>query len=583
MRQEACLHQNDMNNYFKKIIPYLLVLTLLMSILTIPKKAGATGYSAVTEVGPSLYQQIAHAASGLTTSFATYSLQLKAFVYDTLATTLAKTLIRQLTASVVNWINSGFEGSPSFLTNPGSFFLDVADQVSGDFLATCGSLVDQKQIDGTIKKVCSGRSGPLSNLCSPFSIDIRLKLAFKYHPKIQQKYACTLGTIIQNSKVAGNNATINGRSISGFMNGDFSQGGLPAFVSLTTEPQNNPFGAYLEADSELGIRVANAHIQQRDEIGAGKGFMSWRSPSCMKQVRQAQKYQKDAAADPTGEDTAGQEAKTAIYNSGGDLSESGPTTAADCPIQTPGSLIGDTLTSHIVGPLTELELVDSINQIVNALAAQLVNTVLQGGLRAVSGSGPSDSSSYLNRIQAEANSTNSAQFKTVRDNFISSIEKYIGDTFQYKNNKNQSLNTILDAKKSYEDVRACYTLKIVSFPQYAALAQSKIGEIDSLENVNVNPLATKLLEGATSADSRYKALTDLRDQAKAAKTVNDINEPSQVFSQMLQNQNLITMKDIIESQQELEQTQTAAASIKQDAGRKLQACQIFPGGFSTQN
>ena len=96
----------------------------------------------------------------------------------------------------------------------------MADQITGDFLAKAG--------------------GPLTALCSPFSIDIRIALAFKYHPNVLKKYECTLGKIITNSKNA-----VKGASINGFTAGDFSQGGWPAFVSLTTEPQNNYIGAYL--------------------------------------------------------------------------------------------------------------------------------------------------------------------------------------------------------------------------------------------------------------------------------------------------------------------------------------------------
>jgi hypothetical protein len=115
---------------------------------------------------------------------------------------------------------------------------------------------------------------------SPFSIDIRIALAFKYRPNIPQRYACTITTIIKNYKNAVEGATLNG-----FTAGDFKQGGWPAFVSMTTEPQNNVYGAYLSAESELSWRVASAKAEQKDEISAGKGFLSWRDPKCASEVR----------------------------------------------------------------------------------------------------------------------------------------------------------------------------------------------------------------------------------------------------------------------------------------------------------
>ena len=39
-----------------------------------------------------------------------------------------------MTASIVNWINSGFHGDPTFISDPGAFFLDVANEITGKFM-----------------------------------------------------------------------------------------------------------------------------------------------------------------------------------------------------------------------------------------------------------------------------------------------------------------------------------------------------------------------------------------------------------------------------------------------------------------
>ncbi len=545
-----------MNTYFKKIIVGLLIVCLFAGSSGVPQKAYAQLSTIEVNSTPSLFQTIANAASNLGTSFNTYYLVFKACCLDTIATTLAKQLIRQITASVVNWINTGFEGSPSFIQNPGSFFLDVADQVTGEFLAQAG--------------------GPLTDLCSPFSIDIRLALAFKYRPNIPKRYECTLGKIITNSKNA-----IEGASINGFTAGDFRQGGWPAFVSLTTEPQNNVFGAYLQADSELSLRVANAQVSKKDEISNGKGFLSWRDPKCKQAIKQAKEdYYKERSDQGTGEgDYTGPERD---YEGTGEAPSALKASENDCPIQTPGSLIVSNLETSINGPLHELELVDSINEIVNALAAQLVTQVLQKGLGAVSGSGPSDSSSYINRIQAEAN-TSIDQVGTIRTELLKNVATYLDFTLQYKTNKDQSLTLALDAKTSYESVQSCYAVKIanqqppLTSPQIA-MANAKILEVNSIITTKIAPVAEKALAATKEADARYKALTDIRDQANAAKTVNDLNAPSQKYSQMLQSQSLTTQKDITASQQELDETKALVAPMKQDAQRKVQECAIFPYG-----
>ncbi len=126
----------------------------------------------------------------------------------------AKLVIRQLTADIVNWINSGFDGNPAFVTNPAGFFTDIVDEQIGLMIS---------------------ESSDLKFLCTPFSLDIRLALAFKYRP-FRKKVTCTLTDIIKNSKNA-----VDGASINGFTKGDFKQGGWPAFVSMTTEPATNKF------------------------------------------------------------------------------------------------------------------------------------------------------------------------------------------------------------------------------------------------------------------------------------------------------------------------------------------------------
>src|SRR3989338_8095331 len=75
----------------------------------------------------------------------------KEFVGNRLAVLITNQIIQRMTASIVNWINTGFQGSPAFLTNPEGFFLDVADQITGE-------LID--------------KTGALSQLCSPKCTDV---------------------------------------------------------------------------------------------------------------------------------------------------------------------------------------------------------------------------------------------------------------------------------------------------------------------------------------------------------------------------------------------------------------------------
>ena len=51
----------------------------------------------------------------------------KAYCGDGIAYALAKMVLAQMTQSMVNWINSGFNGNPTFLTNPTTFFGNIAN------------------------------------------------------------------------------------------------------------------------------------------------------------------------------------------------------------------------------------------------------------------------------------------------------------------------------------------------------------------------------------------------------------------------------------------------------------------------
>lgn len=514
----------------------LLIASMLSSSLYFLPTKKAEAQWAVAEVGPSLVWQGIIAANTTQLAFNAYSDTMKEFVLDGIAGAFAKQIIRSLTQSVVNWINTGFEGSPSFVTNPSSFFLDLADQETGRFLSMTG--------------------GPLVDLCSPFSIDLRIALAFRYHPNNRQRYTCTLGTIIQNSKNA-----IEGASINGFTAGDFSQGRWPAFVSLTTEPQNNVYGAYIQAESELSLRVANLQLQRREEINQGRGFLSWRK--CTDSGSEEEYYAKQELAN------AESGSEEAYY------AQQEVDRQRNCEVQTPGSVIAGSLESSLGGPLRELELADELNEIVNALFSQLVTQVLTKGLGTVSGSGAGDPNAYINQIIQE----NPEAASSISQNLLPNIEGYLSNTRAYKNNKDEALQIVLDIKSTYENAVMCYENKLANqslTSSQRSSGQYSVNEINSILNRDVTPLAAKLLEEAKDADAKSKILLDIQASSTAAKTVNEIRGPSELYSQLLQSQSLITQKDVSDSQTELDKIKNDTAGMKLDAYRKQQECAVFP-------
>lgn len=528
-----------MKKYFYKIITLILIASFISQSVLLIKPQDVRAQWLVEEVGPQLVNGTLQ--TGLLTTLVAQSTtrELRETVFNGLAWMFAKLIVQQLTTSVVTWINSGFNGSPSFVQNPGAFFLDLADQATGAFI-----------------------SGELEQLCSPFSLDIKIALSFKYHPYVPERYRCTLGTIIQNSVNAVENASING-----FTAGDFRQGGWPAFISLSTEPQNSVYGAYLQADSDLSFRAANLEWRKQNELNQGRGFLSWHDCSNVETV--------------VPEGTPGSQTdsfgNTTVSHNDGPMKKDD----SNCPVSTPGSVIAGFLDKQLGAPTDQLNLADSINEIVNALFAQLVTQVMSVGLSTVSGSGPSDSGSYINQIRNQINGS-SEQVNSIGSKLINQVDIALGKTLEYQANKNSTLNLFVNVKSNYEAVKACYAQKIVSaqsgiqFNAHVRMQeyQSKIAEMDSIITTNINPAAQKLIAGAQEADDRVATLQSIKTAASTAQTLNDLNTPSQQMASMVSENRLTTEKDLADSKKEYEDTKKQVAKFEQDAQKELRQCQF---------
>lgn len=243
----------------------------------------------------------------------------KETIFDQLAYMAAKIMLQSVTNSVVTWINSGFEGSPAFITDPESFFTDVADQVAGNFIA------------GT----------ELGFICEPFNI--RLALNLNYSSTYRQTNYCRLSDVISNIE-----------GFTAFTNGDFTKGGWNSWFEITQNQSSNPLGAYMGAKFELDRRIANKLGIEQEKLNWGDGFLSW--SDCVKYG-------------PAGVDADGQPTEPECEKRG--------------PIKTPGSVISEQLNITIGSGQRQLEIADEINEIVGALMGQLVQTVFTQGLSSI--------------------------------------------------------------------------------------------------------------------------------------------------------------------------------------------------------
>lgn len=240
-------------------------------------------------------------------------------VLDPLAWAVAKTAIQSMTRSIVTWINGGFNGSPAFEQDLTRSLRQLGDTTAQNFLTQLAneSAVHSPFIDDLIKNVGAGY------------------YLYTGRDALKERLRYTLSKSSTNDKA--------------FLAGDFSQGGWDAWFAAFSNPANNPYGAQMYAAQELANQISGNAEKRVQELSWGGGFLSWRG---------------DCTKDSDGTDA------TALAE------------IDDCQsysVQTPGSVIEQTLIPNLNSPLHQLELADSFNEIVGALATQLVSKVLGGG------------------------------------------------------------------------------------------------------------------------------------------------------------------------------------------------------------
>ena len=498
---------------------FLIVAIVLLTAETVsPPKAQAQWMDFITEAFTgissvaNIYQKVSDAY-----------MEIKETVLDPLAWLLGKQLLQAITADVVDWINSGFEGNPAFISNPTGFFMGVGDQYTGAFIAN---------------------SGPLSSLCSPFNLDLRLNLALQTS-KIslpRSRYNCTLSTIINNAQNAhasvGGSVSVNGstiagggasvgtnngsggrNSIDGFMNGDFSQGGWPAFMAMTTQPQNNYMGAYLTAQSDLQSQIATRQASIRADVSAGGGFMSY------------QKCEDLGTVGPTGTAADAQRISGNNPNVTTKLNNDGSVTYQLCHTETPGSTISASLNKQLGSGSDSLVAADEFDEILSAAFNQLLSSVLKGGLYSSSNSGSGGTQSVMGSLRSD---TTGLPISGIASNITQKVKDAMPDALQYQSVRHQTLDAINAALANATSVySAC-----------SAINSPSTGEVNGIVG-QLTDLQSTYQGYATDADARVQSLDDM--EAAIVDAGNDpqaLNALSQQYASELSPTKMITQIDV---------------------------------------
>lgn len=362
-----------MKKVFKyKIIPLILIFSMIMPMvggLSYPKQVKAVVPN--TEVNP-------------VTLFNWYATSLNSFISATIDSTqlaikvaeiqqswieraltavarlFVRALIMTLTQSIVNWINSGFQGSPSFMTDPAGMIRNAADQAIGQYIL----------------------QGPLNFLCEPFQLQVKLNLGLQYGG-YNSGISCTLSGVLGNIQGAYDD----------FVGGDFiGGGGWDSWMQMASNPENTPQGAAMMAEGALEVKLAGIEKISLLEADWGSGSLS------LKKCKEATFEVKEDPGSSGGKSRTLMGARTFVghpgYATGTSISATHESVVNDtgghtiinqekettCETTTPGAVIMDTMniteTSWIRTLELESTMSDSINAIIGAFATLAVKTTL---------------------------------------------------------------------------------------------------------------------------------------------------------------------------------------------------------------
>ena len=508
---------------------------LLILTTATPKLAHAQfGGVTVEGPGPLLSAALTTAPAAVTTASAAVEQSVISKVLNGLAWTVAKTAVQSITQSMVNWINNGFQGSPAFVTDLNENMGQLSDAVAYDFFNHLDQNLEQQ-------------TG--FNLRSPFQDQISQRIREEYYLTsssygFDARYAYTLGDVSSDPQA--------------FYNGDFSKGGFNAWLSTSQRPANNPFGAYLLATNELSNQIADATEKRKVELGWGNGFLSWRG-NCTSTSGLASglgssplKTSLDAPVD------INSLKQDVTINADGTVT-GGASAAASAPpvslsqkddclghrIQTPGAVVETQLEGVLGSGVRQLELADSINEIVGALLGQMVNQVAGGvGLSGLSQPSYGGGSSYIN--QAGNGNQYASAYTSLAQGFTQTIntERKVASTFQ--NNWQTIYNASQSARNSCTgNASAQAQADTVFFQAGAGIAKAEaavtaLNDLTTKMNTAANNPYSSQVNAVADVTSEYQSLLSssvlpsAEEQSFAITNSQDsgANIPASLYTQM---------------------------------------------------
>lgn len=257
----------------------------------------------------------------------TSALVQKEFVCDPVLRFIATILIRSLTDSIIGWIQGGevSGGNVGFIGNFETALKNEANIRGGEFLNALTGI----------------------NLCG--NIGAFLQISLRTSTSLRQRFACTVTDIVAN--------------VEDFFN-DFSKGGWPAFIRISLQPQNNPYGAFLIAldakTSEEAAALTGFELRAKTGIGYEGQYLTIRR--C---TDSASKLPPGTVFDPISQEKQPDGSVRYCYT--------------EKLIKTPGHLVANLLHDTFKSNIDFAVVADEINEAIEAIITALIGELISGG------------------------------------------------------------------------------------------------------------------------------------------------------------------------------------------------------------
>lgn len=442
---------------------------------------------------------------------------------DCLVRGIGRAVVNQITASVVNWINSGFSGQPSFITNHQQFFTNVANIAAGEYIKGSG----------------------LSFLCSPFQLQVRIAVARSYANRGAQ--SCSLSQVSNN--------------IENFMKGNFSgAGGWPALLSFTTVPTNNAYGAYAYAQIGLANAQATALQNANRNVTPG-GFISF-----------SQAYDCKATVPAPGQ-TVGSNGQ--LLNNSSLFMTPAQSASGVCPsnckcrVATPGSIIESSLIGTQNNTLQQLGLAKSFDEIVSALISQLMVRTLQQGLLNLSGTNGYESN-FLTPDQRQA--------QTQGNQLLTTIQSIQQTAQQYGTAQQGSIYDLQASQEQLQSLANCWEPIATSQGLYS---DSQRAQAQTNANAAINQLQQLELQVGqrnaeiTRANAAIALLQDAQTQLLSAGSTAQVKSIENALIAAGNAGQIISTAEVTAAQQNRTTLQGELAALNTQTATYLQQCYAF--------